>query len=143
MRYDPGADAAARYPEWVIRRRALGWGIREVLCHRTKVILIEARSSYAERRSSLAHAVAHLDLAHLPARGRFDRRQEAQAHQLAARRLLPLDLLLQAARWTRNAHEAATELDVDVPTLVTRIEHLHPSERARLRFIVRTLEETA
>lgn len=143
LRYDPGADAAARYPDWVIRRRHLGWGMHEVMCRRTKVILIEAGHSRAERRSSLAHAVAHIDLDHKPNHGHFDRRQEAEAHGLAARRLIPLEALIAVARWTRDPVEAAADLEVDVGTLLTRMKHLHPSERTRVRFTIRKLEESA
>lgn len=144
MRYDPGADAASRYPDWVIRRRNLGWGLTEVLCRRSRVILLEQGTDAAQRRCSLAHAIAHLDLGHAAAGAdRYDRRQEAEAHQLAARRLLPLEDLVWAAQWTHDPVEAAVELEVDVPTLRTRFAHLHPSERLRLRMTRRRLEESA
>ena len=143
LRYDPGADAAHRYPDWVIRRRHIGWGIDEVMCRRTKVILLEPSSTAAERRCSLAHAVAHIDLGHSASHGHFDRRQESDAHQLAARRLLPREELVWAVQWTHDPEEAAHELEVDLPTLRVRLAHLHPSERTRLRVARRRLEESA
>lgn len=144
MTYDPGADAAERYPDWVIRRRPLGWGLTEVLCKRSRVILLEAGTTTAQRRCCLAHAIAHLDLGHhAGSRDRYDRRQEAEADQLAARRLLPLESLVWALQWTHNPREAADELVVDLATLETRLAHLHPSERLRLRMTRRRLEESA
>jgi Zn-dependent peptidase ImmA (M78 family) len=144
LSYDPGADAAARYPDWVIRRRNLGWGITEVLCRKSRVILLERGTDAARRRCSLAHAIAHLDLGHGAAMtARFERRQEAEATQLAARRLRPLDDLVWAVQWTHDLEEAAVELEVDMDTLQTRMEHLHPSELMRLRMTRRRLEESA
>lgn len=144
VRYDPGADAASRYPDWVIRHRPLGGVIPEVLCRRRRVILIETVHSWPEKRCSLAHALAHLDLGHDQAPGGvFARRQESQANQMAARRLIALDHLADVLGWTRHREEIAAELDVDLATLGVRERHLHPSERHYLRREVRWLEEIA
>lgn len=144
MKYEPGRDAAQRYPDWVIRHRPLSHGIPEVMCRRRKVILIESREAWAAKRCSLAHAVAHLDLGHEATKaGTFDRRQEDHANQLAARRLIALDDLIDVLCWTRFSTEVAAELEVDIRTLNTRQVHLHPSERAELRSRVLWLEETA
>lgn len=144
MTYDPGADAAARYPDWVIRHRRLGWGIPEVMCSKSKVILLEAGHSWAEKRCSLAHAVAHLDLEHFAGvSGIFDKRQESQANQLAARRLITLEAMAAALSWTRAPAEIAAELIVDRATLLVRRKHMHPSELQYLDYRVRSLGETA
>lgn len=143
-RYDPGRDAAERYPDWVIRHRQLSHGIPEVMCRRRKVILVEHQDSWAKKRCSLAHAVAHLDLEHIvAAAGYFDRVQEAEADQLAARRLITIPDLAGVLSWTRFITEVAAELEVDVRTLNMRQVHLHPSERAELKSSVLWLEETA
>lgn len=144
MTYEPGRDAAERYPDWVIRHRPLSHGIPEVMCRRRKVILIESGETWAAKRCSLAHAVAHLDLDHAATEhGYFDRIQEAHADQLAARRLIGLDALLDVLSWTRCPAEIAAELRVDRATLECRRRHLHPSEVAKLRRRVAWLEETA
>lgn len=109
-------------------------GPRELLCHDRRVIVISPGPNAAVRRSSLAHAVCHLDLEHGdPTGGRFDRRQENAADQLAARRLIPLDRLLDVVRWTTAPLEACEELQVDLDTLQCRVDHLHPSERGAVR----------
>ena len=143
MRYDPGADAARRFPDWVIRHRPLG-GIPEVMCRRRRTILIDSGTSWPQKRCSLAHAVAHLDLEHqATTSGLFDVRMERQANGLAARRLIAVDQLVHVLSWTRHTSEIAAELEVDLVTLDVRRRHLHPSERAYLAKHVTWLEETA
>jgi hypothetical protein len=142
--YEPGADAARRYPDWVIRHRPLSHGIPEAMCPRRRVILISSGSSWPEKRCSLAHAVAHLDLGHhLTPSSMFDRRNEEAANQLAARRLVTLEALAEVLSWTRWRSEIAEELQVDRATLDVRDRHMHMSERGWLRRNVRWLEETA
>lgn len=142
--YDPGADAARRFPDWVIRHRPLADGIPEVLCPRRKVILIESRQPWPAKRCSLAHAVAHLDLDHQASGTRqFERWMEAEANGLAARRLIPIEALARVLCWTRHNTEIADELDVDLLTLEIRRKHLHESERGTLRRSVTWLEESA
>lgn len=144
MSYDPGADAAARYPDWVIRHRNLGGIVPEVLCRRRKVILINNAHSWPAKRSSLAHAVAHLDLGHAETTSSyFEKREEVDADQMAARRLITLDALAEALCWTRDYGEIAEELLVDVTMLKVREKHLHVSERHYLRRQVRPIEEIA
>jgi Zn-dependent peptidase ImmA (M78 family) len=143
LTYDPGADAAARYPDWVIRHRSLG-GIPEVLCRRRRVILINNAHTWPAKRSSLAHAVAHLDLGHATtASAYFEKREEKNADQLAARRLISLDALAEVLCWTRDYGEIADELLVDVAMLKVREKHMHVAERHYLRRIVRPMEEIA
>lgn len=143
LTYDPGADAADRYPDWVIRHRDLR-GIPEVLCRRRKVILIDHADHWPVKRCSLAHAVAHLDLGHSQlVAGLFERDQENAANQLAARRLIPVRRLAEVLCWTRYRTEIAAELQVDLSTLAVREQHLHVSERALLRRTTTWLEETA
>ncbi len=130
--YDPGRDAAERYPDWVIRHRPLH-GVPEVLSWRHKTILIDSDQSWAAKRCSLAHALAHLDLDHRATLGgRFERREEQQADELAATRMIPFDALIEAAVWTRDVDELAEELNVDRTLLTVRIERLSREQRFRL-----------
>jgi hypothetical protein len=142
--YDPGADAAARYPEWVIRHRNIGGVIPEVLCRARKVIIIGTSQGPDGRRCSLAHAIAHLDLGHAEVRtSYFEKREERDADRLAADRLITLDQLGRALAWTRDYLEIATELRVDQPTLLTREKYLTAGDRAYLKAKVAWMEESA
>lgn len=144
LRYEPGRDAAERFPGWLIRHRPLPEGLREVLCPQRRVIVIDAGDSWPAKRCSLAHAIAHLDLGHAEIPGRiFDRDHERHANQMAARRLVTVEQLVDVLCWTQYETEVAEELQVDLETLRTRRDHLHPSELAKIRREVRWLEETA
>lgn len=142
MSYDPGADAARRFPDWVIRHRPLGGSVPEVMCRRRRVILIDSGTSWPEKRCSLAHAVAHLDLGH-QANGQLSQWMEREANGLAARRLIPVQRLADVLCWTRHTLEVAEELQVDVATLEVRRRHLHPAERAYIEQRMTWLEESA
>ena len=52
--------------------------------------------------------------------------------QATARALIELGALGEALSWSLDRHEVAEVLWVDVDTLMTRLQHLHPSERAML-----------
>ena len=134
LRYDPEADAAARYPDWIVSTADLGGVIPEVLCRSRRVILLEREHDAAQRRSSLAHALAHLDLGHAQARaGWFEQREEAAAEDLASRRLIPLPSLARALSWSREREVVARELGVDVAMLALRQDRMRTEERRRLR----------
>ncbi len=134
MTYDPAADIAARYPAWVVRYASLGWGISEAMCHRSRVILLEAGDTSVRKRCSLAHALAHLDLGHGPvSSGFFETRQERTANELAARRLVGIQELATALSWTLSPTEVAADLAVDLPTLSIRFSSLSARERAVLQ----------
>lgn len=91
-----------------------------------------------ERRCTLAHELAHIDLGH---HGRQDRKEEDRANRLASHRLIDWHHLTDAFRWARTTHEAATELWVTPKVLHDRLRFLHPHERALLRYITSTRHE--
>lgn len=140
--YEPGGDAGKRYPDWVIRHRALG-GIPEVLCRRRKVILIETGMTSAERRCALAHAIAHLDLDHQEARRAFEAREERHADHLAARRLICLWDLADTRLGAFQVEEWAESLGVTAHILRTRVDHLHPAELAYVKLRLQAMDEVA
>ena len=133
LTYDPVADAAHRYPDWLVATADLGGLVPEVLCRVRRVILIDLEQSPEAQRSSLAHAVAHLDLGHAQTLSPFfETREEIQADRLAARRLIPLDAFAEAVSWSRDRTSVASELGVDLSMLRVREESLSRAERRRL-----------
>ncbi len=99
-----------------------------------RVILVALHQPRDERRCALAHATAHLDLGHNEVMSPvIEAREENAADQLAARRLIPVDDLIDCARAGMTAEEVAAHLDVTSHTLQVRNAHLHPSKRAALR----------
>lgn len=99
-----------------------------------RVALIRAGATTAEWAGWAVHEAIH----HLRDDGRcaddwWEAKQEAVVDQTAAHLLIPLDALTDALRWAHNLAELADELWVDEATVRTRLDHLHPSERAWLR----------
>lgn len=88
-----------------------------------------------ERRCVLLHELVHVERG-IPHSD--DPREEEAVEQEVAHRLIPLDRLVDALRWSRTYEEAAQELWVMPHLVVVRIAHLHPSERAALH---RALDE--
>lgn len=84
----------------------------------------------AERRSALAHEIAHL-VSGPAIVGHVDR-DERRVTAQAARWLIPLDCLVDAMLWANDDYELADELWVDVYTVRARLAYLTPLESAEL-----------
>ncbi|UFU05484.1 hypothetical protein [Ruania halotolerans] len=89
-----------------------------------------------QRRVAAAHELIHLERTHTSG---CDPRVEAGVRVETARRLITIDELIDALRWTEDWHEAADVLWVTVDILQDRIDHLTPQETALL---VAVYEET-
>lgn len=85
----------------------------------------------AERRCTLTHELVHRERG-LVADPAAAAREELIVDQIAARRLITLPQLVDGLRWTRELHQLAEHLWVDVPTLRTRMADLDPVEVAEL-----------
>lgn len=128
--YSPWDDAGERHGDWIIERVPLR-GLHEVMCIKSKVILLERNRTIRERRCDLAHAIAHIDLGHTNS---FDRKTERAAVRYAAKLLIDLEPLADVLATTGGhvTYDAAHALGVDVETLTARLQHLHPGERGYL-----------
>lgn len=134
LSYDPRADVAHRYPDWLVADADLGGLVAEVFCPRRQVILIDGSLGPYVARCSLAHAIAHLDLGHThPVRGHFESREESAANTLAAQRLIPLEDYAAVLTWTRDPAEVADELAVDGATLRIRENRFTAADRRFVR----------
>lgn len=130
MTYDPWRDAADRHPDVHIERIPMGQA-RGAWIASEQVIFIECSLDRASRRTVLSHELAHIDLDHsATARGWFSRRQERQADDLAAERLIDLDDLASALTWAQSQEEVAAELEVTVDVLRRRVRTLTKAEVA-------------
>ncbi|GIG27136.1 hypothetical protein Cde04nite_33800 [Cellulomonas denverensis] len=92
----------------------------------TTVIRMHPHQSQVQRRCTLAHELAHIELGHIngcsPAEDRV-------AEQYAARWLIEMDDLLDALRWAEDMREVADCLWVDEPTLMARLDGLTAAEK--------------
>lgn len=102
------------------------------------LIAIDAGSTLAVQRSAMAHELGHHELSHRAGAGATDiARQELRASRWAARRLVAIDDLAAAVRGAAGWDEVAAQLEVDRPTLDTRLAGLTGAERRRLRSAAR------
>ena len=97
-----------------------------------RTILLCRRLDQAARRSTQTHEIIHLERGPVPADARGRAREERAVSAEAARRLITLDALADALRWTREPDQLADALWVDVPTLRARMDGLDPVEVAEL-----------
>lgn len=86
----------------------------------------------AERRCTLTHELVHRERGPVPADPAAAAREELAVDDIASRRLIPLDALVDGLRWTRQPRELAEHLWVDEPTLDARMRNLDPIEVAQL-----------
>lgn len=92
----------------------------------SRTVVLDRGLSQRERRSVLAHELVHAE------RGdacRQSARVEAEVHEIAARRLVPLDRLVDAMRWARSESCLADELWVDETIVRARLDGLTEMER--------------
>lgn len=89
-------------------------------------ILLARDLLQVERRCTILHELVH-DERGIP--HGYDPREELAVEQEVARRLIPLERLVDVARWTDCPVEAADALWVTEDLLRVRVQHLHPAER--------------
>jgi len=96
----------------------------------SRIITLAPDLLQRERRTTLTHELIHLERG--PASAVGVRREEATVELEAARRLIDIDELVSAAKWTDDVHELALELCVDEAAVLVRLRHLDDDERASL-----------
>lgn len=95
-----------------------------------KHIWLSTRLSQVQRRCTLMHELVHVERAH---RGCQPPPVEASVRRESARRLVPdVRRIGQELAWAHDLAEAADHLWVTTEVLRTRLEALHPAERAWL-----------
>jgi hypothetical protein len=85
----------------------------------------------AQRRSTLAHELVHLERGSLHVGGCVAREEDAVDRE-AACRLITWDALVEAMIWCHNEHELAEHLHVDLPMVIARLRALSERESREL-----------
>ncbi len=98
-------------------------------CITGSTVTLNAGDLQSERRCTLTHELVHDERRVYPRDRVLRAKEERTVETIASRRLITLEALADALRWTRHAGEAASELWVDVPMLVTFIQSLTDAER--------------
>lgn len=114
--------------DWLLEWDQLPEGISGEINWPTHTITVDPRLSQAQRRCTLAHELEHIASGPAP---HWERdRDEVRVERAAARRLVSLEELVDAARWTQRPEELAEELWIDADMLNALIDGLTPEERA-------------
>lgn len=96
----------------------------------TDTITLATGMTQAERRSVCWHEVLHLCRGPVPLH--LTGREEQAVDLEVARTLIPFGALVDAMLWSRDDHEIAEELTVDVTLVRIRLEALTAAESADL-----------
>jgi hypothetical protein len=84
-----------------------------------QLIRLHPDQSQVQRRCTLAHELAHVELGHV---GGASPVEERAARQLAARWLVDMEPLLDGLRWADDLATVADECWVDEETLMARLD---------------------
>lgn len=101
--------------------------------HPDRSIFLRHGLNHAQGRSTLAHELVHAERGDVSlSEAALNARQELIVEREAARRLISLQALADAVRWSCHPAEVAEALAVDLGTLQTRLAWLTEDERALL-----------
>lgn len=128
--YDPGADAADRYPDVRIKRVRLEGAVAAYIPSR-RLMFISRALDRAGWRSCVAHELVHLDRGDtcVPEDTVAHVKQERAVDNEASRRLIDLAALADALTWALDPREVADALHVDASTVRARIRSLTAEEK--------------
>lgn len=102
--------------------------------HAQRTIVLNRNLTQVERRCALTHELIHAERGDVPTGFTWtDARVERATDMESARRLIPLDLLVDAFRWTTETYELADELNVEPYYLAIRMRHLTDADRDYIR----------
>lgn len=93
------------------------------------MIRLHPHQSQVQRRCTLAHELAHIELGHTGGASPDD---ERAARLLAAQWLVDMEDLLSALAWADDLREVADECWVDEDTLMARLDGLTGAEREQI-----------
>lgn len=117
--------------DWTLQWMSLPDGVVGVTDYAARTVTLARDLSQVERRCTIAHETEHVVAGPVPEF--YWPREEARIDQVVARRLIPLEDLVEALRWAHDIHELADELWVDVPTVRVRLVSLTGVEVAAVR----------
>lgn len=99
-------------------------------------ITLHCELTQAERRCTVTHEIIHMERGWDPQSAFEAEVEEAVVVELTARRLIPLDSLIDAIRWSPDAPDHR-DLWVDCGVLLDRVRTLTDLERAQIAEAIR------
>jgi len=131
MRFNPWRHLAATHPGLHVDCRADLRPGRMGAWLTTGEVALSRLLGQAERRCTITHETVHVERGPVSTDPRLAAREEAVVDEIAARRLIPLDDLIDAIRWGQGNPDCE-ELWVDLPTLQARVRTLTEAEQAQI-----------
>jgi len=131
MRFNPWRHLNAAHPDLHVDCRADLRPGRMGAWLATGEVALSRLLGQAERRCTITHETVHVERGPVSADPRLAAREEAVVDEIAARRLITLDDLIDAIRWGQGNPDCE-ELWVDLPTLQARVRTLTDVERAQI-----------
>lgn len=116
---------------WQVEVAPLPRGTRGLTLYRERRSIIAPDLHPWQRRATETHEAIHAHDGPVPAW--MEAREERRVNRATARRLIALPDLIHALQVTADAHVAAEMLEVPVPMVWSRLNGLHPAERAAVR----------
>ena len=105
-------------------------------------VVLDYRLTQPERRTTLSHELVHVERDIIPIDAVLLAREEALVDEISARRLIPLDRLVDALRWCQGAAGAALadEVWTDQHALNVRLATLTAAERTTIEAALSDIE---
>jgi hypothetical protein len=128
--FHPWRHLRERLPEWEVRFVPLPRGVLGATLSAERIILLHRGMQQCQRRAVLDHELHHAEAGDV---GQQSPQREREVSESSARRLVPLEQLVEAAIWAVDLAELADECWVDVDTMQCRIDTLTDDERAKVR----------
>lgn len=128
--YDPWHEVS-RFAGLTVVEAPLPPRLRGLIDFENNTITLSSDLLPVEQRCTLAHELVHAERG--PVLMRHTAREEAAVSAIAARRLIPLDELTEALRWSDDAALLAHDLGVDARTVRIRLRTLTDAERGSIR----------
>lgn len=143
-RWCPDAYLKHRYPDVRVYDVELPGRLQACVDHEQRIIWLRAGLTAVERRSALAYEIGQLEQGPTPLDPLCAAAHERAAGDWAARMLIGTDALMDVFACCDSYAAIAECLDVDLPTLRTRLRGLTDAEQDRvLEAIQRRLLESA
>lgn len=124
---------------WRVEYRPLPGDLRGLTYYRQRCSIIDPGLHPWMHKCVVVHESIHAHDGPVP--GWMEAREERRVNRETARRLIPLDALIEAMQTTTDARVAAAWLEVPVAMIWSRLKGAHPSERAAIRRALTNQEE--
>lgn len=128
--YHPWRRFRTQFPDWELSAATLADDIYGHTDSPRKEIRLAHDLLQTERRCTIEHEMHHAEAGDV---GEQHPHRESAIEDAVARKLIPLELLLNTVTWAHDLEELADECWVDTSTMQCRLDGLTDAERTTVR----------